>query len=227
LLTDTAKLCITPKYLTIKAIDGATVAMINIKIGKAVFKKYNATNFELGLNLDRIKKIIDLGNADELIDIKFIQENNQLGVSIGEFKTLMGIVDFSEFPIFKPGSMNATGKVTLKVDKLKRSIIYSDDISDVVVLGIDRNKFELRAEENVNAVKLRLKKTDLEKLQSSVYYQNLYSSKYLKNLFQCLEDESFVEMCFGDETPLQIVYDFPYSGSSMTYFLCPRVKESC
>ena len=200
--------------------------MANINIGKSVFEKYNATTFELGLDLDRIRKIIDLAKANELVDIQFIQEKNQLVVAIGELKALMGIVDFRDIPDLNPEIMKISGKVTLKVNQLKRGLIVSDDIAEDVVLGIDRNKFELRAEKDANAVELRLTKPDLFELESEIYHESAYSSKSLKDLFHCLEDESLVQICFGNETPLQIDYDFPYPGSHLTYFLCPRI-ESC
>lgn len=120
LLTDTAKLYITPKDISIKAIDKAKVALVNINIGKSVFDKYNATTFELGLDLDRIRKIIDLAKANELVDIQFIQEKNQLVVAIGELKALMGIVDFRDIPDLNPEIMEVSGKVTLKAGQLKR-----------------------------------------------------------------------------------------------------------
>ena len=226
LLTDTAKLYITPKDISIKAIDKAKVALANINIGKSVFDKYNATTFELGLDLDRIRKIIDLAKANELVDIQFFQERNQLVVTIGELKALMGIVDFRDIPDSKPEIIEESGKVILKADQLKRGLIVSDDIAEDVVLGIDRNKFLLKAEKDANAVELRLIKSDLLELESEVYHESGFSCKYLKDLFQCLNDESVVQICFGSETLLRIDYDFPYPGSHLTYFLCPRI-ESC
>lgn len=223
LLTDTAKLSITPDGIEIKAIDKAMVSLVNIHLKKSAFDTYKATTFELGLDLDRIKKIADLAKPNEMVDLKFISKMNQLVVAMDELKIRMGIVDFRDIPTIKPTTMQKSGKAIFKLDKMKRGIIASNDITDSIFLGINRNKLELRAEKDVNAVQLRLKKSETCELDSEIYHENQYSCSYLNDIIHCLENESQIQLRFGEDTPLKIDYDFP-DDSHMMYILCPRIE---
>jgi DNA polymerase III sliding clamp (beta) subunit (PCNA family) len=222
LLTKTATLYITPSGITISAIDDSQIAMVKLTVQNNAFEKYHATRFKLGLDLDRLKTIINLANPYEIIEMKYVQ--NRLFVSIEELQTRMGIIDLKNIPDINTAILNASGHSILKSDKLKRGLMASHDIVDSVVLGIDCNKFELRAEKDVNTVRLQLKKEDLIELESAAYFESIYSRKHLQDIIQCLPSESLIRVQFGDRTPLKIDYEFPNEAGQMTYFLMPEVE---
>lgn len=226
LLTDTAQLIISPHGIEIVAVNDAMTASAKLNVKEDVFEEYKATEFRIGLDLDRIRKILEIAKGIESIDIKFNQNSNQLTIAIDELKVRMGIIDLKHTPQANPAILSEYGYTVFKVDKLKRSLILSTDISESVVLGMDRNKFEVRTEKDVNAVELRMKKEDLFELESKAYYENLYESSILRDLMQCLSSESAIAIRFGDDTPLQIDYDFSYEGARFRFFLLPMIEAS-
>jgi len=226
LLSDTPQLIISPHGIEIVAINDARTAIAKFNIKKDVFEEYKSTDFRIGMDLDRVCKILEIAKPSELIDIKFNQNRNQLTIAIDELKTWMGIIDLKHNPKVNPAILNECGYALFKVDKLKRSLILSTDISESVLLGIDRTKFEVRTEQDVNAVELRMKREDLSELESKAYYENFYQSSILRDLMRCFPSESSIVIRFGDETPLQIDYDFDHEGTHLTFFLLPRIEVS-
>ena len=54
-LIDEVKFTITPEGMTLKAVDAAHVAMIEMEIEKCAFESYEAESCEIGLDLDKVK----------------------------------------------------------------------------------------------------------------------------------------------------------------------------
>jgi len=226
LVTITARLSISPNGIELSAINPARSTIVKLNVNKKAFEEYKATNFDLGLDLIRVKRIVDIAKINESIDIKFDQKQNQILLAVDELKIRMPIMDLQDVANPNPMLLNEHGHAIFKVDKFKRGLILSEDISESVILGIDSNKFELRTEQNVDSVEFRLGKQDLVELESRVYFENMFPSKILKNLVQQLSDESSIEIRFGDQTPLQIDYNFSYDGSHMKFFLVPMISEA-
>ncbi len=226
LLSDTPQLIISPRGIEIFAINDARTAIAKLNIKDDVFEEYKSTDFRIGMDLKRVKKILEIAKSNELIDIKFDQNRNQLTIAIDELKTWMGIIDLKHNPKVNPAILNECGYALFKVDNLRRSLILSTDISESVLLGIDRTKFKVRTEQDVNAVELRMKREDLFELESDAYYENFYQSSILRDLMRCFPSESSIAIRFGDKTPLQIDYDFDHEGTHLTFFLLPRIEVS-
>lgn len=226
LLSDTAKLLISPRGIEIIAVNDAMTAIAKLNIDEDVFEEYKATEFRIGLDLERIRKILDIAKTSELIDIRFNQNKNQLTIAIDELMTRMGIIDLKHNPEVNPAILNECGYAVFKVDKLKRSLILSTDISESVLLGMDRDKFEVRTEQDVNAVELRMKSEDLAELESKAYYENFYQCSILRDLMLCFPSGSLIAFRFGDNTPLQIDYGFNHQGTHLKFFLIPRIEVS-
>src|SRR5688572_25868695 len=77
-LVDEIKLHVTPEGLSVRTVDPAHVAMVDISLGAKAFQEYKATDLELGVDLDKIKEILALGSADEVVTLEFKEDQNRL-----------------------------------------------------------------------------------------------------------------------------------------------------
>ena len=66
-LIDEVKFTIKPEGMTLKAVDAAHVAMIEMEITKNAFESYSAEDTELGLDLDKVKGVLKLAGSGEII----------------------------------------------------------------------------------------------------------------------------------------------------------------
>src|SRR3989338_4247773 len=80
---DEIKLHVTPEGMSIKTVDPAHVAMVDISLGSKAFQEYKATDLELGIDLDKLKELLALGSGDDAIGLEFKEDQNRLVVTVG------------------------------------------------------------------------------------------------------------------------------------------------
>lgn len=225
LQTDKIKLCITPKDITIVAFDESMVAKLDLKLEKSAFEKFEATEFEIGLDLKNLKKIVNLALTNDTIAIKFDNKKSHLILELNNLKTRLGIIDINEIPEARPSILSSSGYLVLYVKEFNRAITAARDIADSIVLRLDKEKFELDAEKDTDSMQLSLSKKDLMEHNSDASHKNSFSSKHLSNIIGCLNDKNLIRLRFGNETPLQLNYDFSGGVGHMTYVLLPQVES--
>ncbi len=224
LQTDTAKLCITPTAINIIAMDEAMAAMMFLTLGKSNFEKFEATDFEICIDLKRLKEIVNLIRTDDLIIIKFDYKNNKLIINLDNLETRMGILDHNEMLKAQTSFLDQSGHIVLHVDELKRGIAAAEYVADSVFLSIDPEKFELKAENNANSAHLTLLKKDLIEHESNAIHKNTFATNCLSNIINVLNGENRIRLRFGNKTHLQLDYDFSEQGH-LTFKLLPRVES--
>jgi len=224
LQAEAAKLCITPTGINIIALDGARVAMTFLSLEQSIFEKFQATPFEICIDLKRLKEIVDLARTDDLVTIKFDYKNNQLVIDFGKLITRMGILDINEELKEPPSFLNSSGQIVLHVDELKRGIVAAEYVAESLSLSIDPEKFDLNAEDYANSAHLTMLKKDLIEHDSNAIHKNIFSTNHLSNIINVLNGEHCIRLRFGNETHLQLDYDFSEKGH-LTYILLPRVES--
>src|SRR2546426_10370485 len=83
-LVDEAKFNITKDAVSVKAVDPAHVAMVDLSLEKAAFEAYRADDGELGLDMDKVKEVLKLAKSIDVIAITHEEEKNRLGLNGGE-----------------------------------------------------------------------------------------------------------------------------------------------
>jgi len=224
LQTDTAKLCVTPTGINIVAMDEAMVATMFLTLGYSIFEKFEAAEFEICIDLKRLKEIVNLVRTDDLITIKFDYKNNQLIINLDNLETRMGILDLNEMLNAQTSFLNLSGHIVLHIDELKRGIAAAEYVADSVFFSIDPEKFELKAENSANSAHLTLLKKDLIEHESNAIHKNTFATNYLSNIINVLNSENHIRLRFGNETHLQLDYDFSEQGH-LTFKLLPRVES--
>ena len=66
-LVNEAKFNVTPKGISLKAVDPAHVAMVQLDIKDTAFEEYNAKEMELGIDLDKLSGIMKLASAGDTV----------------------------------------------------------------------------------------------------------------------------------------------------------------
>jgi proliferating cell nuclear antigen len=221
---DTARLFVTPDGIEINAVDKAMNAMVNINVKKSSFKKYKSSTFQIGLDLDRIKKILDITKTSDSIEIIFHQKENRLIIKTDEMKAQLGIVDIGDIPVVNIEILSSSGHVVVPVAQIKRGISLIEVISEYVKLGIDREKFQMSAEEDVNAVEFLLEKQVLVELESEQYHENFFYIDILGKIIQGLDSDSLMRISFGNDNPLRIDYDLNDDRSCLKFFLTQMIQ---
>ncbi|MCX6661562.1 MAG: DNA polymerase sliding clamp, partial [Euryarchaeota archaeon] len=97
-LVNEAKFNITSKGISIRAVDPAHVAMVDLELKSTAFEEYKADDMELGIDLDKLNGIMKLANAGDLISLEYDEDSNRLIVKIGNLVRRMGLIDTAGMP---------------------------------------------------------------------------------------------------------------------------------
>ena len=69
-LIDEVKFTVSPEGLSLKAVDPAHVAMVELMVESGAFESYEADETELGIDLDKVKDVLKLASSGDIISME-------------------------------------------------------------------------------------------------------------------------------------------------------------
>ena len=82
-LVNEVKINITQKGISLRAVDPAHVAMVDLQINDKAFDEYKANDMELGIDMDKLGSIMRLASSDDVVSLEYDEESNKLIIKIG------------------------------------------------------------------------------------------------------------------------------------------------
>ena len=70
-LVNEAKFNITSKGISLKAVDPAHVAMVELDIKSTAFEEYKSDDMELGIDLDKLSGIMRLADSGDTVSLEY------------------------------------------------------------------------------------------------------------------------------------------------------------
>ncbi len=224
-LVDEAKIQATPEGLSLKAVDPAHVAMVDLSLGKKCFQDYKATDLDMGVDLDKLKDILKLAGSADLIDIEYKEDAHRLVFKIGHITRRMALVDTQNMGDPKVPNLNLPNQVTLLAGELQQGIKASEAVSDHIALVAQGNTFELVADGDTDQVHLKLEGNDLVKIQAPDKSRSLFSLDYFSNMAKVVRATDPVTLHLGTDYPVKIEFDIADGGGHIIYLLAPRIES--
>ena len=82
-LVNEVKFNISQKGITLRAVDPAHVAMVDLQINDKAFEEYKADDMELGIDMDKLGGIMRLASSGDIVYLEYDEESNKLIIKIG------------------------------------------------------------------------------------------------------------------------------------------------
>jgi proliferating cell nuclear antigen len=224
-LVNEVKFNISPKGITLRAVDPAHVAMVDLEVNNKAFEEFKATEMELGIDMDKLGSIMRLSSSGDMVSLDYDEESNRLIVTIGNLIRKMGLIDTAGMPDPKMPSLNLPGKVVLKASELSQGVRASEAVSDHLALTIDKELFELFAEGDTDTVNLKLPKDLLVELTTSSKCKSLFSIDYFSNMIKPVKGEDPITIMIGNDNPIKVEFDIADSKGHVIYLLAPRIES--
>lgn len=224
-LVDEVKLHVTTEGLSLKTVDSAHVAMVDVSLGSKAFQEYKASDLELGVDLDKLREILKLGTGEETIGIEFKEDQNRLVVTMGNLVRRMSLIDPSGMPDPKVPNLNLPNRVRVKASELSQGIKASESVSDHIALVADDAAFEVIAEGDTDTVNLKLTKNQLVELHASERTRSLFSLDYFTKMIKAADGATDVSLALGSDYPVRVEFDFADGHGHVTYLLAPRIEN--
>lgn len=223
-LVDEAKFSISDEGISVKAVDPAHVAMVNLKLGKDAFEEYEATEMELGIDITKFKDVLGLAKANDIISIRHDEERNRLVINIENITRQMALVDTAGMSDSKVPTLDLPVKVVVRTQELKQGIKASKSISDHITLITTPNGFELISEGDTDSVNLKLPKDLLEELECEEKVKSMFSLDYFSNMIQSINSE-LLTLNLGSDYPIKLEFEIADGNGSVNFLLAPRIES--
>ena len=224
-LVDEAKFHVSPDGLSLKAVDPAHVAMVDLNLKKSAFDEYKAQTMELGVDLDKLKEVLKLAGGEDEVVMDYDAENHRLVLKIGNIVRRMSLVDTQGMADPKVPKLDLPCHVTIAAAELEKGIKASEAVSDHVALIADKDSFELVAEGDTDTVNLKLDRSMLAELKTNERVKSLFSLDYFTNMVKAAKGSQGVHLNLGTDYPVRLEFDIAGGNGHVAYLLAPRIES--
>jgi proliferating cell nuclear antigen len=224
-LVNEVKFNISKDAISLRAVDPAHVAMVDLLLKKDAFEEYNAEEIELGVDMDKFGSIMRLASSNDVVSLDFDQKQNRLVIQIGNLIRRMALIDTAGMPDPKMPNLELPGKVVIKASELNQGVKASESISDHLALTMKKDSFELFAEGDTDTVNLTLGKDMVLELTSNGKLKSLFSIDYFSNMIKTVKADEPVTIFLGNDNPTKVEFDVANNHGHVTYLLAPRIES--
>ncbi|MCJ2520488.1 MAG: DNA polymerase sliding clamp [Candidatus Thermoplasmatota archaeon] len=224
-LVDEAKFNISPDSLSVRAVDPAHVAMVDMSVDKAAFEEYKADEGELGIDLDKIKEVLRLARSGDVISLDHDEDRNRLVVHVGNITRQMSLVDTAGMSDPKVPNLDLPAKIVLRTNEMRQGIKASESVSDHIALVAHSDGFEMISEGDADTVRLDLPKDLLDELQCKEKVRSLFPLDYFSNMVKAISGTSTLTIHLGNDYPVRMEFTFAGENGRATYLLAPRIES--
>lgn len=224
-LIDEVKFTITADGMTLKAVDAAHVAMIEMEVGKGAFESYEAEACEIGLDLDKVKSVLKLAASGDIIKMEQDDTHGRLVFKVGNITRRMNLVDTASMNDPKVPQLSLATDINLKVDELQKGIRAAESISDHITLRAGVGYFELSCEGDTDSVSLRLEGDAIESINAESDVQSMFPLDYFSNIVKAIPAGTVVRVELDNDYPVKLVFALADGQVKVNYLLAPRIES--
>jgi proliferating cell nuclear antigen len=224
-LVDEAKFNVGKDSITVKAVDPAHVAMVDLTLDRGSFEAYKADEGELGVDMDKMKEILRLAKGGETIALSHDEDKNRLVVHVGNTTRRMALVDTAGMSDPKVPSLNLPAKLVVRTEELRQAIRASESISDHIALKASAEGFEIVSEGDTDSVTHMVPKDLLEELQAKEAVRSLFPLDYFSNMVKAISSASNVTLYLGSDYPVKIEFKIAGGKGEVKFLLAPRIES--
>ena len=224
-LIDEVKFSITADGMTLKAVDAAHIAMIELEVCKDAFESYEAEPCEIGLDLDKVKGVLKLASSGDVIKMDQDDTHGRLVFKIGNITRRMNLVDTASMSDPKVPQLALATNVNLLVDELQKGIRAAESITDHITLRACPEFFELSCEGDTDSVSLRLEGDSVQSIDADSEVQSMFPLDYFSNIVKAIPAGTVVRVELDNDYPVKLVFGLADGQVKVNYLLAPRIES--
>jgi proliferating cell nuclear antigen len=224
-LVNEVKFNVTKDGISLRAVDPAHVAMVDLTVEKDAFDTYEAKELEMGVDMDKFSGIMRLAGSADDVNLTYDGKANRLIITIGNLVRKMALIDTAGMPDPKMPTLDLPGRVVVKASELTRGVRASEAVSDHLALTMNDKSFELFAEGDTDTVNLNLSKDMVEDLNAKGDLKSLFSIDYFSNMIKPVKGSDPITIHLGNDNPARVEFDIANTKGHVTYLLAPRIES--
>ncbi|HUV61274.1 MAG TPA: proliferating cell nuclear antigen (pcna) [Thermoplasmata archaeon] len=225
-LVDEAKFTVNADGLTLRAVDPAHIAMVDLTLGKDAFEEFKAEESEIGIDIDKLSQFLKLARADDMVDLKHDEDKRKLKIMVGDITRHMSLIDTTGMSDPKVPNLELPVSVTVRADDLMQGIRASETVSDHIALVASPDGFEMSCEGDMDQVHWRKAKKDLVALEAPSSVRSLFPLEYFSNMLKSVSSGNLVTMHLGSDYPVKMEFKIAGEKGEVRYLLAPRIESN-
>lgn len=224
-LIDEVKFTITPEGMTLKAVDAAHVAMIEMEVTRDAFESYSAESCEIGLDLDKVKGVLKLASSGDIIKMEQDESHGRLVFKVGNITRRMNLVDTTSMSDPKVPQLSLTAHINVPVEELQKGIRAAESISDHITLKAGPEYFELSCEGDTDSVSLRLDKDSSMSIDTDSEVCSMFPLDYFSNIIKAIPSGTVINVELDSDYPVKLKFGLADGNAKVNYLLAPRIES--
>lgn len=224
-LVDEVKFTIDGEGISLKAVDPAHVAMIEVDVKKGAFESYAAEPTEIGLDLDKVKEVLKLATSGDIISMEQDESHGRLVFKVGNITRRMNLVDTSSMSDPKVPQLSLSANIDVAVSELQKGLKAAETISDHIALIADEETFELSSEGDTDMASLKLDKSKLQSIEAKSRVCSLFPLDYFSNLVKAVPSDTVIRVELDNDYPVKLIFNLAGENGTVKYLLAPRIES--
>jgi proliferating cell nuclear antigen len=212
--------------LSIRAVDPANVAMVDLTVDAAAFETYDVTDHTIGLNLGML---LDCLSAVESETVSLREtDDRKLAIAGEHFSGTMAMIDpdaIRQEPDIPELDLEAT--ITLRGDGLDRGLTAADLVTDKVTFRADEGDREvvMSGEGDTDDVEMTFGDESEALLDADVRGspRSVFSLEYWTDIAAPIPGDAAVSLQLGEEMPVKTRYSLT-EDVTVENMVAPRVE---
>ncbi len=225
-LVDEAKFTMNSDGLTLRAVDPAHIAMVDMTLGKDAFDEFKADESEIGIDIDKLSQFLKLARGGDIVDLKHDEDKRRLKIVVGDITRHMSLIDTTGMSDPKVPNLDLPASVTVRSEDLMQGIKASETVSDHIALVANPEGFEMSCEGDMDQVHWRKAKKDLPALKVQGSVRSLFPLEYFSNMLKSVSSGSDVTMHLGSDYPVRMEFKIAEGKGEVRYLLAPRIESN-
>jgi proliferating cell nuclear antigen len=224
-LVEEAKFNFNEEILEVRAVDPSHVAMIHMEVDASAFEAWESEECSIGFELTKLRDLISLAGAEDLIEMQYEESDGLLNIQVGEIKRTIRPLDRAALLEPRVPDVPLTSRVTLSGVKFSRALRAAKQVGDLVTLSLNPQSFSVHVSGDTDSVNVTYDAGEMEELVCDGPVKSQYSLQYLQPMAKRIEGiVDSVAVNFAENHPLKLEFEFVNGAGRCVYFLAPRIE---
>jgi len=226
LITETT-LNLSPDGISLTAMDPANVSLVDLKINKSAFEKYEIDKEQsIGISLEDLTQILKRAKADKPIELTLTKENRLEIVINDKTKFDIPLLDLGSKPAKKP-NLDFAATIDFKTSLLDDAISDTEIVSDAIIFQTEKDKLNIFAEGDGRKVESSFGKDEdnIIDIDSKESVKSMFPIDYLRKITKGTKMADSATLFLGKDYPLKIELKDDDGNFELSYVLAPRIEN--
>ncbi|MFH1224536.1 MAG: proliferating cell nuclear antigen (pcna) [Candidatus Diapherotrites archaeon] len=226
-LIDEAEFVADSSGLVLKATDPSQISMVDFRMPKKAFREMNVDETQkFGIDLSYLSQVMSRAQAKDRLKMEIAKDKAHLIVTFeGSAKRSFSIplLDLTTAELPTP-KIEFDAELKVIASELQGGFKDAALISSHLTLGVDAEKFFMRANSSKGTFSHELTKKDaaLSELKAKNEAKSIFPLDYLANMLKGAPSDTQVKLFLKKDAPIKVEYSI--CGADLVYFLAPRIE---